>query len=309
MQNLFSKPLFSIGDKIDITLTQILMVVLFIIIAGLVSHYLARFITRKILAKFKLAEDNLVVIKRLIFFVFLGIITVTILSFFNVPLTAFAFISGAVAIGAGFGAKAVMDNFISGWILMSERPVRINDIIEFDSHLGRVIEVGNRSTMIRRIDGAHMVIPNSSLLQANLINWTLVDPNIRTSVKVGVAYGSDVDRVKEVLEEALKEHDSVINDPEPMVVFEDFGDNSLMFELWFWAQVGAVRELRTIRSDLRYDINRRFNDEGIVVAFPQRDVHFKFDSDHGGFPVNIQNNNRSGGKGSAQEDEKEGNKS
>lgn len=305
MQNLLSKPLFSIGDKIDITLTQVLLVVLFIIIAGLVSHYLARFITRKILAKFKLAEDNLVVIKRLIFFVFLGLITVTILSFFNVPLTAFAFISGAVAIGAGFGAKAVMDNFISGWILMSERPVRINDIIEFESHLGRVIEVGNRSTMIRRIDGAHMVVPNSSLLQANLINWTLVDPNIRTSVKVGVAYGSDVDRVKEVLEDALKEHDSVINDPEPMVIFEDFGDNSLMFELWFWAQVGAVRELRTIRSDLRYDINRRFNDEGIVIAFPQRDVHFKFDPNNGGFPVNIQNNNRNEEKESAQAKQKD----
>lgn len=288
MQELLSKPLFSIGDNFDVTLSQLLLAILFVILAALFSHYIAKFITRKVLAKFKLAEDNLVIFKRLIFFVFLGIITVTTLSFFNVPLTAFAFISGAVAIGAGFGAKTVMDNFISGWILMSERPVRINDIIEYEDHLGRVIEVGNRSTMIRRIDGAHMVVPNSSLLQANLINWTLVDPNIRTSVKVGVAYGSDIVKVKEILEAVLKDHESVIDEPKPMVIFEDFGDSALVFELWFWASVSAVRELRTIRSDLRFAINKEFSDAGIVIAFPQRDLHFKFD-EQSSFPISIKN--------------------
>ena len=288
MQQLLSKPLFSIGDKFDVTLSQLLLAILFVILAALFSHYISKFITRKLLTKFKLAEDNLVVFKRLIFFVLLGIIVVTTLSFFNVPLTAFAFISGAVAIGVGFGAKTVMDNFISGWILMSERPVRINDIIEYDGNLGRVVEVGNRSTMIRRNDGAHMVVPNSSLLQANLVNWTLVDPNIRTSVKVGVAYGSDVTKVKEILEKVLKDHESVIDEPEPMVIFEDFGDSALTFELWFWACVGAVRELRTIRSDLRFAITQEFADAGIVIAFPQRDLHFKFDSEHDGLPVKIQ---------------------
>jgi len=225
---------------------------------------------------------------------------VTVLSFFNVPLTAFAFMSGALAIGVGFGAKTVMDNFISGWILMSERPVRINDIVEYEGHLGRVIEVGNRSTMIRRIDGAHMVVPNSSLLQANLINWTLVDPNIRTSVRVGVAYGSDVEKVKEILEKVLKEHESVIDDPAPSVIFEDFGDSALTFDLWFWASVGAVRELRVIRSDIRFSITKHFNEAGIVIAFPQRDLHFKFDN-QSSFPVSI---NRSSKADESKEEEK-----
>ncbi|GAA4354912.1 mechanosensitive ion channel family protein [Kangiella marina] len=286
MQELLSKPLFSIGDKFDVTLSQLLLAILFIIIAALFSHYFSKFITRKILAKFKMAEDNLVILKRLIFFILLALITVTTLSFFNVPLTAFAFISGAVAIGVGFGAKTVMDNFISGWILMSERPVRINDIVEYEGHLGRVIEVGNRSTMIKRIDGAHMVVPNSSLLQANLINWTLVDPNIRTSVRVGVAYGSDIEKVKAILEKILKDHESVIDDPAPAVIFEDFADSALVFDLWFWATVGAVRELRVIRSDIRFSINKHFKEEGIVIAFPQRDLHFKFD-DQANFPISI----------------------
>ncbi|AKE52028.1 mechanosensitive ion channel family protein [Kangiella geojedonensis] len=300
MQELLSKPLFSIGDKFDVTMSQLLLAILFIILAGLFSHYFSKFITRKILTKFKLAEDNLVIIKRLIFFILLAIITVTVLSFFNVPLTAFAFMSGAVAIGVGFGAKTVMDNFISGWILMSERPVRINDIVEYEGHLGRVIEVGNRSTMIRRIDGAHMVVPNSSLLQANLINWTLVDPNIRTSVRVGVAYGSDVEKVKEILEKVLKDHEAVIDDPAPIVIFEDFGDSALTFDLWFWARVGAVRELRVIRSDIRFSITKHFEEAGIVIAFPQRDLHFKFDN-QSSFPVTI---NRSSKADNSKDNEK-----
>ena len=289
MQKFLSKPLFSLGENFDVNASQILLAILFVILAALFSHYISKLLTRKVLAKFKLAEDDLVIFKRLLFFIFLGVITVTTLSFFNIPLTAFAFISGAVAIGAGFAAKTVMDNFISGWILMSERPVRIKDIIEYEGHLGRVIEVGNRSTLIRRIDGAHMVIPNNSLLQANLINWTLVDPNIRTSVKVGVSYDSDVVKVKEILQHILKEHESVINDPTPTIIFEDFGDSALIFEIWFWASVNEVRDLRTIRSDLRFSIHKHFKEEGIVIAYPQRDLHFKFDSEVSHFPIQVNN--------------------
>lgn len=287
MQNLLSKPLFSIGDKFDVTLLQLLLAVLFVIIAIVASHYIAKLITRKVLGRLRLAEDNLVIFKRLIFFILLGIIIITALSFLNVPLTAFAFLSGAVVIGIGFGAKTVMENFISGWVLMSERAVRINDIIEFDNELGTVVEVRNRSTMIRRIDGAHMVIPNSSLLQANLVNWTLIDPNIRSSIKVGVAYGSDVEKVREVLESILKESEEVLDDPEAAVIFEEFSDNALTFEVWFWANVKSIKNLRIIRSDLRFTINKMFKDAGIVIAFPQRDLHFKFDSEEG-LPVKLQ---------------------
>ncbi|GAA0212270.1 mechanosensitive ion channel [Kangiella japonica] len=290
MQKLLTKPLFSIGENFDVNASQILLAILFVILAALFSHYISKILTRKVLAKFKLAEDDLVVFKRLLFFIFLGVITVTTLSFFNIPLTAFAFISGAIAIGAGFASKTVIDNFISGWILMSERPVRIKDIIEYEGHLGRVIEVGNRSTLIRRIDGAHMVIPNNSLLQANLINWTLVDPNIRTSVKVGVSYGSDVVRVKELLQEILQEHKFVIDDPAPSIIFEDFGDSALIFEVWFWASVTEVRDLRTIRSDIRFNIHEQFNKEGIVIAYPQRDLHFKFDEEQTAFPIVMSKN-------------------
>ncbi|WP_290622437.1 mechanosensitive ion channel domain-containing protein [Kangiella sp.] len=274
-----NKPLISLKEGSSINLWQLLLAVLFVIIAWLVSRYVAKFIGRKILKMMNISDDNVIIIQRLVFFVMLGIIVVTVLSFLKVPLTAFAFISGAIAIGVGFGAKNVMDNFISGWILMSERPVRINDVVEMEDQLGRVIQVGNRSTMIRRIDGAHLVIPNSTLLQSNLINWTLVDPNIRNSVKVGVAYGSDVEKVRDILMQIMQDSDSVLKDPEPTVIFEDFGDSALVFEIWYWAQINTIRELRKIRSDLRFEIDRRFRQNDIVIAFPQRDVHLHFADD------------------------------
>ncbi|MBD3653147.1 MAG: mechanosensitive ion channel [Kangiella sp.] len=278
-EEIMNKPLISLKEGSSINLWQLLLAVLFVIIAWLVSRYVAKFIGRKILKMMNISDDNVIIIQRLVFFVMLGIIVVTVLSFLKVPLTAFAFISGAIAIGVGFGAKNVMDNFISGWILMSERPVRINDVVEMEDQLGRVIQVGNRSTMIRRIDGAHLVIPNSTLLQSNLINWTLVDPNIRNSVKVGVAYGSDVEKVRDILMQIMQDSDSVLKDPEPTVIFEDFGDSALVFEIWYWAQINTIRELRKIRSDLRFEIDRRFRQNDIVIAFPQRDVHLHFADD------------------------------
>lgn len=278
-EEIMSKPLISLKEGTSINLWQLLLALLFVILAWLVSRFVAKFIGRKILKLMNISDDNVIIIQRLVFFVMLGIIVITVLSFLNVPLTAFAFISGAIAIGVGFGAKNVMDNFISGWILMSERPVRINDVVEMDSQLGRVIQVGNRSTMIRRIDGAHMVIPNSTLLQSNLINWTLVDPNIRNSIKVGVAYGSDVEKVRDILFDILSNNANVLKDPEPSVIFEDFGDSALLFEIWYWAQINTIRELRGIRSDLRFEIDKRFRENDIVIAFPQRDVHLHFADD------------------------------
>lgn len=278
-EDIMNKPLISLKEGSSITLWQLLLALVFVIVAWLVSRYVAKFIGRKILKMMNVSDDNIVIVQRLIFFVMLGIIVVTILSFLKVPLTAFAFISGAVAIGIGFGAKNVMDNFISGWILMSERPVHINDVVELDGQLGRIVQVGNRSTIIRRIDGAHIVIPNSTLLQSNLVNWTLLDQNIRNSVKVGVAYGSDVQKVREILYEIMKDNKSVLEEPEPTVIFEDFGDSSLVFEIWYWAKISTIRELRAIRSDLRFEIDKRFNDNGIVIAFPQRDVHLHFADD------------------------------
>ena len=198
------------------------------------------------------------------------------LSMLNVPVSQFTFLSGAIAIGVGFGAQNLINNFISGWILMSERPVRIGDFIEIDGSRGIVERIGNRSTQIRRVDGVHIMVPNSLLMERTLINWTLIDMNIRTSVKVGVAYGSEVRKVQELLGQSITEHEDILKAPAPVIEFADFGDNALIFEAFFWCALkNGERELRLIRSDLRYRIEELFRQHDITIAFPQRDLHIK----------------------------------
>jgi small-conductance mechanosensitive channel len=191
----------------------------------------------------------------------------------RIPITALAFISGAVAIGVGFGAQNIINNLISGWILMSEQPVRIGDFVELDSHRGIVESIGNRSTRIKRTDGVHLLVPNSQMLESVVVNWTLIDRNFRTSVRVGVAYGSPVRLVEKFLLQAANEQPDALVEPSPVVIFEDFGDNALIFEVFFWCQGGGERELRVIRSDVRFRIEQYLGANDIVIAFPQRDVH------------------------------------
>jgi len=195
------------------------------------------------------------------------------LSLLNIPLAAFAFVSGAVAIGVGFGAQNVINNFLSGWILLAEQPVRIGDFIELDTHMGVVEHIGNRSTRIRRSDGVHRLIPNSQMLERVVVNWTLIDHHIRTIVRVGVAYGSPVRKVAELVQKAVAEQPEVMGSQPIRVVLEDFGDNSIVFDAYFWCEVGGERELRQIRSEIRFRIAALFQDNDITIAFPQRDVH------------------------------------
>lgn len=219
------------------------------------------------------APDLVLLTRRLTFTLSLVILLITGLELLNVPLTAFAFVSGAVAIGVGFGAQNIINNFISGWILMWERPIRIGDFLEVENSKGVVETINTRSTRVRRTDGVHMLIPNSKLLENTVVNWTLIDRLARSSVRVGVAYGSPARRVGELLQQAVDAMDSILQEPPPAVIFDDFGDNALMFEVFFWVNATVDRDLRRIRSELRFSIDQLFADNGIVIAFPQRDVH------------------------------------
>ena len=156
---------------------------------------------------------------------------------------------------------------------MWERPIRIGDFLEVGDARGSVEAINTRSTRIRRTDGVHMLIPNSALLENTVVNWTLVDRVTRTTVRVGVAYGSPVRSVAELIEQAVCEQDSVLKEPEPLVIFEDFGDNALVFDAYFWVHAVGDRDLRVIRSNIRFRIDTLFSENDIVIAYPQRDVH------------------------------------
>ncbi len=262
---------FSLGDQ-QVTFGQLLIVPTLLIVGLLLTKWLVRIVSNR-LASRNVNPDVIHLVRRIFYILAVAVLFMTLLDLINVPLTAFAFVSGAVAIGVGFGAQNIINNFISGWILMWERPIRIGDFLEVGDSRGTVEAINTRSTRIRRTDGVHMLIPNSALLENTVVNWTLVDRVTRTTVRVGVAYGSPVRSVAELIEQAVCEQDSVLKEPEPLVIFEDFGDNALVFDAYFWVHAVGDRDLRVIRSNIRFRIDALFSENDIVIAYPQRDVH------------------------------------
>jgi len=268
---ILNKPLLQLGGE-SITLVQLLSVPLAFLLILFLAGWIARAVTGRM--RVKEIDANLIqMVKRAYWVVVISVLFLTVLGMLKVPLAAFAFLSGAVAIGFGFGAQNIINNFISGWIIMGERPIRIGDLIDVDGTLGRVEAINTRSTRIRRVDGVRIVIPNSHMLESKVINWTLVDNEIRTSVRVGVAYGSPVRKVAELIGQATREQEDVLNDPEPKILFEDFGDSSLVFDVFFFTQLRPGGDIRALRSEIRFRIDELFRENNIVIAFPQRDVH------------------------------------
>ena len=206
---IWNYPLFSLTTGGDVTVSQVVLAVL-LVVGGLWLGFLMQRALGRYLGGKGVSPHIIETLKRLLFYFVLVLLFITALGMMRIPVTALAFISGAVAIGVGFGAQSIINNLISGWILMSERPVRIGDFVEIDNNRGVVENIGNRSTRIRRIDGVHLLVPNSQMLERVVINWTLVDRKFRTSVRVGVVYGSPVRRVEELLLQAGAEHDFVL---------------------------------------------------------------------------------------------------
>jgi small-conductance mechanosensitive channel len=276
-------PLISLSSGIEVTIGQIVLTLAVVVLGLALSWWLQRLLGLQ-LRRREVDPNVSQTVQRVVFYATLIVLFLTVLGMLRIPVTALAFISGAIAIGVGFGAQNIINNLISGWILMSERPVRIGDFVELDDNRGTVETIGNRSTRIRRVDGVHLLVPNSLLLERVVVNWTLVDRRLRTFVRVGVAYGSPVRSVEKLLYQCLQEHAGVLTDPAPVVIFEDFGDSALVFDAIFWCESGGERDLRTIRSDLRFRFDELCRENHIVIAFPQRDVHL-----HASSPIEVRN--------------------
>jgi small-conductance mechanosensitive channel len=192
----------------------------------------------------------------------------------NIPLTAFTFLGGALVIGVGFGTQKLLNNFISGFILMIERPIKIGDMIEIENNFGIIECIGSRSTCIRTAGNVHILVPNSSFLEKNIVNWTLSDQEIQVKVTVGVVSKTDTRKASQLMLKAVLDHEKVLKTPEPFVLFSDFSENALVFDVHFWISMRkSLMERGFVESDIRFRINDLFRASGIVIANPQRDVH------------------------------------
>ena len=263
--------IFTYND-VNITVAKVIQVPLILFAMWFVVTRIGKLIKKTLLAK-KISQDAVHLFTRIYFILSIAILIFTSLEVLSIPLTAFAFVSGAIAIGVGFGAQNIINNFISGWILMWERPIRIGDFLEVGNAKGVVETINTRSTRIRRNDGVQMLIPNSQLLENTVTNWTLIDGNARSSVSVGVAYGSDVVLVKKLIQQVLDDHDAILANPKSSVMFDDFADSSLVFNAIFWVCAESETMLRKVRSDIRFSLYDVFEKHDVVIAFPQRDIH------------------------------------
>ena len=181
--------------------------------------------------------------------------------------------SAALLVGIGLGLQEVFKDFVSGVILLFDGTIRVSDIIEVDGTVGRVREIRLRASELETRDGIVLIIPNSRFITGNVVNWTHNHKLTRFSVVVGVAYGSDVEKVKNVLVSCAASNPEVVKNPAPFVFFTDFADSQLTFSLMFYSR--SVFRIEFVKSEIRFAIDKAFRENGITIPFPQRDIHVR----------------------------------
>ena len=186
-------------------------------------------------------------------------------------LSNLALIASALSVGIGFGLQNIINNFVSGIIILLERPVKVGDWVIINGEEGKIKQINIRSTEIETFKKSSIIIPNATLISNSVTNLTHGNNWTRQAVSVGVAYGSDVEKVRDILLECAAKHKGVLKNPAPYVIFKDFGASSLDFELRCYSS--SIWSGWSIPSDLRYEINKRFIEEGIEIPFPQVVVH------------------------------------
>jgi len=263
---------FRIGNE-PVRVSQCVLALTIFLIGLWLARRISRLLVRRLASVPGVKANAIVAIEKLVFYALVLVVVAIALQIVNIPISAFAVLGGAFAIGLGFGAQNLFNNFISGLILIIEQPIRVGDWIEIEGQRGKVEDVGARCTRIHRADGIDLLVPNSKLLENTVVNLTLSDPRIRTSIKVGFAYGSPARRIAEVLEKAAREHPHVLRDEDVNVLFTEFGDNALLFDLEFWTEIRPEYERRETESELRFRIEELARETGLTMAFPQRDIH------------------------------------
>jgi len=263
----------SIVRPVSVTIGKVVQALIILFIGTWIAGRIGKVIQWALTTRLQWATSSAEPVGKLAFGVmFIGVSVVSLVTV-NIPLAVFAFLGGALAIGLGFGAQHLINNFISSLILLFGRSVRVGDIVEVDGQGGRVTNIGMRNSRIRRFDGIDMLVPNSQFIQHTVTNWTLSDLMMRYSVSLSVAYGSPTRETELLIRKAIEGNPMVLKDPPPTVLFEEFGDGALLFTGYFWIELISNRDNRIAVSEIRHEINELLDKAGIVIAFPQRDVH------------------------------------
>ncbi|RII26332.1 MAG: mechanosensitive ion channel protein MscS [Geobacter sp.] len=271
VKNLLDFELFKSGTTV-FTLWTILYLLFFLFLLFYLTGKLKIWLVEKLLTKMRLGARQ--ALASIIRYTVIVIGVLIILQTAGINLTTFQVLAGAVGIGVGFGLQNIVSNFVSGLIILIERPIQIGDRIEVGNIEGDVSAINARSTTVVTNDNIAIIIPNTKFITENVVNWSLTGKDVRFRVPVSVAYDSDLKKVVELLEEVARENPDVLAGPPPSVRFVQFGDNGLNLELRVWSTTLTHRKA-TLISALYFAINDKFNEHGIEIPYPQREIRFR----------------------------------
>ncbi len=263
---------FKVGG-ITISLISLASAILLFVVMLFITRFTQKVLANKVLPKTRMEESVRLSFVQIFGYIGLTIAFMAAIGSVGFDLSNLALIAGALSVGIGFGLQSIVSNFVSGLILLFERPIKVGDWVILASGEGVVKRISVRATEIETLDRTAIIIPNSELISASVTNWTHKDRTGRLTIGVGVSYDADPQRVYDLLIDVAKESDLVLSSPLPSVVFKDFGDSALIFDLRVF--IRNVTDRYTIATKLRLDIWNRLKEEGIEIPFPQRDIHIR----------------------------------
>lgn len=268
-----SEPLFHLGN-VPVSPAFVIQAILFLLLLAFVARRTRRLFRVYLLDRLAMEQGHKYALETAAEYVIVIAGLAVGLELAGVNLGSLAILGGAFGIGVGFGLQSIVNNFVSGLVLLFEGPVKVGDRIEIADLNGDVVKIGARSTWVRTNDNIIVIVPNSEFIVKPVVNWTATDRQVRFSLPVGVSYNSDPEQVREILVRVATENPDVLPDPAPDVIFTNYGDSSLNFNLRFWT-IAKVRTPLMLKSDLYFAIFRAFGESGIEIPYPQRDIHIR----------------------------------
>jgi small-conductance mechanosensitive channel len=266
-------PLFSLGGS-TITIWVIIYLVIIMILLVYVTAKLKNLIINKVLAKSSIEIGVRVAVASLVRYVILFIGFIVILQTAGIDLSSITVLFGALGVGIGFGLQNITNNFVSGLIILIERPIKVGDRIEVAGITGDVVKISMRATTIITNDNISIIIPNSEFVSSTVINWSHTDRDVRFNFPVGVSYKEDPQNIKRLLLQVADENKGVLKKPRPDVLFDEYADSAMVFNLRVWTREYIDRP-GILKSQLYYEIHKKFKENDVEIPFPQHDIHIK----------------------------------
>jgi small-conductance mechanosensitive channel len=265
---------YPIFPSSGITVASLLALVLLIGLVILMERIVRRYFVTRLLRRTHLEPAMQFALARVIGYALLGLGFYVSLQMVGVNLNSLAFIAGAVGVGLGFGLQNIISNFISGLIILAERPIAIGDRVEIGGVAGQVREISLRSTTVITNDNMAIIVPNADFITQRVTNWSYEDPRVRFRIPFGVAYGTDLTKLRKLMLEVADENPQALKDPKPELFFVGFGESSLNFELGVWSGEATISPRRFL-SDLFFAMEKKLRENAIEIPYPQQDLHVR----------------------------------